>query len=117
MQSLQDAGVTELNYAMSTFTRNGVKQQLASPDLEADSHGSRVSVVPEGILVQASENGRLSLLVTRIDDRTQVEANLDGVTGYEDVEIIFSPADLRANDTSRVPSPHSSTRFGSHVSH
>lgn len=99
VQSLQDAGITELNYAMSTFTQNGVKKQLASPDLEADSQGTRVSVVPEGILVQRSEDGRLSLLVTRIDDKTQVEANRDGVTGYEDVEIIVSPADLLANDT------------------
>jgi len=99
VQSLQDAGVTELNYAMGTFTRNGQKRQLASPDLEADSQGSRVSVVPEGILVQRSEDGRLSLLVTRIDDRTAVEANRDGVTGFEDVEIIVSPADLLANDT------------------
>ncbi|MEW5888860.1 MAG: cadherin-like domain-containing protein [Pseudomonadota bacterium] len=99
VQTLAEAGITELNYAMSTFTRNGVKRQLASPDLEADSQGSRVSVVQEGILVQRSEDGRLSLLVTRIDDRTQVEANRDGVSGYEDVEIIVSPADLLANDT------------------
>jgi hypothetical protein len=56
-------------------------------------------VVPDGILVQASENGHLSLLVTRIDDKTAVEANRDGVTGYEDVEIIVSGADLLANDT------------------
>lgn len=99
VQTLDALGVTELNYAMSTFTQNGVKKQLASPDLEADSQGTRVSVVPEGILVQASENGRLSLLVTRIDDKTAVEANRDGVTGYEDVEIIVSGADLLANDT------------------
>ncbi|MDA8254092.1 MAG: hypothetical protein M0Z99_00375 [Betaproteobacteria bacterium] len=99
VQTLDALGVTELNYAMSTFTQNGVKKQLASPDLEADSQGTRVSVVPEGILVQASENGHLSLLVTRIDDKTQVEANRDGVTGYEDVEIIVSGADLLANDT------------------
>jgi Ca2+-binding RTX toxin-like protein len=99
VQTLDALGVTELNYAMSTFTQNGVKKQLASPDLDADSQGTRVSVVPEGILVQASENGHLSLLVTRIDDKTAVEANRDGVTGYEDVEIIVSGADLLANDT------------------
>lgn len=99
VQTLDTLGITELNYAMSTFTQNGVKKQLASPDLEADSQGTRFSVVPEGILVQASENGHLSLLVTRIDDKTAVEANRDGVTGYEDVEIIVSGADLLANDT------------------
>ncbi|HMV04935.1 MAG TPA: cadherin-like domain-containing protein [Accumulibacter sp.] len=104
----QDAGevvglaaldVSELNYAMGTLTRSGVKQQLASPDLQADREGSRVSVVPEGILVQASEDGHLSLLVTRVDDNTAVEANRDGIAGYEDVEIIVSSADLLANDT------------------
>ena len=99
VQTLDALGITELNYAMSTFTQNGAKKQLASPDLDADSQGTRVTVVPEGILVQASENGHLSLLVTRIDDKTAVEANRDGVNGYEDVEIIVSAADLLANDT------------------
>lgn len=99
VQGLDALGVTELNYAMGSFTQNGVKKQLASPDLVADSQGTRLSVVPEGILVQASENGHLSLFVTRIDDKTAVEVNRDGVTGYEDVEIIVSGADLLANDT------------------
>ncbi|MBS4018314.1 MAG: cadherin-like domain-containing protein [Dechloromonas sp.] len=99
VQTLEAAGITELNYAMGTFTQHGVKKQLGSPDLEADSQGTRVSVVPEGILVQRSEDGRLSLVVTRIDDKTAVEANRDGVSGYEDVEIIVSTADLLANDT------------------
>lgn len=99
VQTLDALGITEFNYAMSTFTQNGQKKQLASPDLEADKDGTRVSVVPEGILVQRSEDGRLSLLVTRIDDKTAVEANRDGATGYEDVEIIINPADLLANDT------------------
>lgn len=99
VQGLATFGVSELNYAMGTFTQNGTLKQLASPDLEADKEGTRITVVPEGILVQASENGHLSLLVTRIDDKTAVEANRDGVTGYEDVEIIVSAADLLANDT------------------
>ena len=99
VQGLATFGVSELNYAMGTFTQNGTLKQLASPDLEADKEGTRVTVVPEGILVQTSENGHLSLLVTRVDDKTAVEANRDGVTGYEDVEIIVSAADLLANDT------------------
>ena len=97
--SLADLGITELNYAMSTFTQNGQVKQLASPDLEADKDGIRISVVPEGILVQNSGSGQISLLVTRIDDLTAVEANRDGVTGFEDVETIISSADLLANDT------------------
>ena len=36
--------------------------------------------------------------VTRIDDRTVIEANRDGFTGYEDTEAILSGADLLAND-------------------
>jgi hypothetical protein len=99
VQGLDALGVSELNYAMGTFTQAGQQKQLASPDLDADRDGTRVSVVPEGILVQASADGRLSLLVTRIDDRTAVEANRDGITGYEDVELIVSGADLLANDT------------------
>jgi Ca2+-binding RTX toxin-like protein len=99
VQGLDALGVSELNYAMGTFTQAGQQKQLASPDLEADKEGTRVTVVPEGILVQASADGHLSLLVTRIDDKTAVEANRDGVSGYEDVELIVSGADLLANDT------------------
>lgn len=99
VQALDVLGVTELNYAMGTVTQNGAKKQLASPDLDADSQGSRVSVMPEGILVQASENGRLSLVVTRIDDKTMLEANRDGIAGYEDTELIVSCADLLENDS------------------
>ncbi|WP_161993351.1 Ig-like domain-containing protein, partial [Lacisediminimonas profundi] len=98
VQGLDALGVTELNYAMGTYTDDGQRKQLASPDLEADREGTRVTVVNEGILIQASENGHLSLLVTRIDDKTAVEPNRDGVTGIEDVEIIVNGADLTAND-------------------
>ncbi|BBP04401.1 hypothetical protein TPL01_21200 [Sulfuriferula plumbiphila] len=97
--TLAALGITELNYSMGTFTRNGQVRQLASPDLEADRDGTRINVVPEGILVQSSGSDRISLLVTRIDDLTAVEANRDGVTGFEDVETIISAADLLANDT------------------
>ena len=54
-------------------------------------------IVPEGIIVETS-SGHTSLLVTRIDDRTVIEANRDGFTGYEDTEAIVSGADLLAND-------------------
>ncbi len=98
-QTLTDLGITELNYSMGTFTQNGQIKQLASPDLEADKDGTRINVVPEGILVQSSGSDQISLLVTRIDDLTALEANRDGVTSFEDVETIISSADLLANDT------------------
>jgi Ca2+-binding RTX toxin-like protein len=97
--SLNAVGITELNYSMGAFQQNGQAKQLASPDLEADTEGTRVNLVPEGILVQSSANSTLSLLVTRIDDLTALEANRDGVTSYEDVETIISGTDLLANDT------------------
>lgn len=97
-KTLADLGITELNYSMGRFVQNGEAKQLASPDLEADAEGTRVNIVPEGIIAESS-NGDISLLVTRIDDKTVVEANRDGISGYEDVEIIVSAADLLANDT------------------
>lgn len=69
--TLGELGITELNYAMGTFTQNGVKKLLSSPDLEADTTGVKVNVVPVGILIDSSTDG-LSLLVTRIDDMTAV---------------------------------------------
>lgn len=95
--TLGELGITELNYAMGTFTQNGVKKLLSSPDLEADTAGIKVNVVPEGILIDSSSDG-LSLLVTRIDDMTAVQANQDGISGYEDIEMIVSGTDLLAND-------------------
>ncbi|MBD3810941.1 MAG: cadherin-like domain-containing protein, partial [Betaproteobacteria bacterium] len=99
-RALSALGITELNYSMGTFTQNGQVKQLASPNLDADKEGTLINVVPEGILLQNSGDGQISLLVTRVDDLSAVvEANRDGVTGYEDTETIISGADLLANDT------------------
>ena len=95
---LSALGITSLNYTMGTFEQDGQLRQLASPDLAADTSGARTHVVPEGIVVETTE-GRISLLVTRVDDRGAVEANRDGITTYEDTETIVSTADLVANDT------------------
>jgi len=83
---------------MGTFTQNGQLKQLASPDLVADTQGTRTHVVPEGIIIQTSQ-GQTSLLVTRVDDKSLLEANRDGITSFEDTETIISAADLLANDT------------------
>ncbi len=97
-KTLAQLGITSLNYAMGTFERNGQVSELSSPDLVADTQGTITYTVPEGIIVQTSQ-GHTSLLATRIDDRSVIEANRDGVTGYEDTELIISAADLMANDT------------------
>jgi hypothetical protein len=98
LKTLAQLGITELNYAMGTFTQNGQLKQLASPDVAADTQGTRTHVVPEGIILQSS-NGSTSLLVTRVDDKSLLKANRDGVTGYENTETLISAADLLANDT------------------
>ncbi len=96
--SLTDLGITELNYAMGTYTRDGQKFEMSSPDLDADAQGIRFNIVPQGVLIQASDDQQLSLLVTRIDDKTAVEPGRDGVAGIEDVEILIQSADLLSND-------------------
>jgi len=98
LNGLDALGITELNYGMGRFVQNGMIKELGSPDLTADTAGTNINVVPEGIIVETS-GGNISLLVTRIDDLTQVQANRDGVSGYEDIELIISGADLLANDT------------------
>jgi Ca2+-binding RTX toxin-like protein len=96
-QTLSALGITALDYAMGRFERNGQLQEMSSPDLAADTAGTRTHVIPEGIVVETT-SGHTSLLVTRIDDRTVIEANRDGITSYEDIETIVSTADLMAND-------------------
>jgi Ca2+-binding RTX toxin-like protein len=98
MTTMADLGINELNYAMGTFTRNGQKFQMSSPDLDADTKGIRVNVVPQGVLIEASDDRKLSLLVTRIDNKTAVEPGRDGVAGIEDVEILINGSDLLTND-------------------
>jgi len=98
VQTLGTLGISALDYAMGTFTQNGQFKQLASPDLVADTQGTRTHVVPEGIILQTSQ-GQTSLLVTQIDDKSLLEANRDGITSFEDTETIISAADLLANDT------------------
>jgi hypothetical protein len=53
-QGLSALGISELNYAMGTFTQNGQYKQLASPDLEADKDGTCFTVVPEGTLFKST---------------------------------------------------------------
>ncbi len=96
-QALSALGITALDYAMGRFEQNGQLKEMSSPDLAADTAGTRTHVVPEGIVVETT-SGHTSLLVTRIDDRTVIEANRDGITSYEDIEAIVSTADLMAND-------------------
>lgn len=98
VKSMADLGISALNYGMGTFTQNGTVKQMASPDLAADAQGVSTHVVPEGIIIQTSQ-GQISLLATRVDDKSAISANRDGVTGYEDTELLISSADLLANDT------------------
>lgn len=96
--SLAQNGITSLNYAMGTFMQNGVTRQMASPDLVADTAGSRINVVPQGILL-GSTDGKVSLIVTRVDHPATGQANADRLTGIENTELIVAAADLLANDT------------------
>ncbi len=95
---LAGLGITALNYTTGRFTQNGQTRQLASPEIAADTAGTAAHVIPEGILVN-SGNGGISLLATHVDDLSALAANRDGVTGFEDTEVIVSGADLLANDT------------------
>ena len=104
-KTLTALGITELNYSLGTFTQvnatTGMTQvkQFSSPDLEADKDGTRVTVVPVEIMAQASADGKLSLLVSRVDDRTHLHTNREGITWCEDIDTIVNSRDLLANDT------------------
>jgi hypothetical protein len=97
VSSLDSLGISELDYTHGRFTQNSQTRQLASPELTADTAGTRAHVIPEGILVETTGQG-LSLIATHVDDLSQLEANRDGLTGFEDTELIVSAVDLTAND-------------------
>lgn len=82
-----------------TVFREIKPKKLGSATMESDKDGTRFTVVSEGILVQTSVYSHLSLLNTRIDDRTALESNRDGINGFEDIETIVSSTALLANDT------------------
>lgn len=113
--SLNELGISELNYAMGTFTQSSIVKQLGSPDLEADTKGVQVNVVPEGIIITTSD-GDVSLIVDGVYDLSQndlpssmtvdnvndysaIQAGMDGIIGYEDVELIVDSHALLANDS------------------
>jgi len=111
MQSLSDMGITELNYAMGTFTQNGVAKQMTSTDLTADTFGETYTQADGGILIQ-NTNGEINLVVNQIDDQSVISPGQDGKTFLEDggatngnatteqkFFVTFAVADLLANDT------------------
>jgi hypothetical protein len=55
--ALAGLGISELDYASGRFIANGQTRQLASPQITADTAGTRTHVVPEGILVQTTAGG------------------------------------------------------------
>ncbi len=97
LATLAELGITELNYNMGTFTQNGQIKEMSSPDLTADTAGTRSFAVPEGIVVETS-NGEVSLNVTQVDDLSVLSPNRDGVTTLEDHEMVIDSALLLAND-------------------
>uniref|UniRef100_UPI003D0C101E Ig-like domain-containing protein n=1 Tax=Sedimenticola sp. TaxID=1940285 RepID=UPI003D0C101E len=98
MQALDDLGITELNYSMGTFTQDGVQKQLGSPDLEADKDGTRVTLVPEGIIIEKSADGSMTLIVTSATDNSNNVPNGDIVNGVEDKTTTILASILLAND-------------------
>ncbi len=96
--ALDGLNISELDYAHGRYTLGGQTRQMASPEIEADTAGTRTHVIPEGILVETTQGG-LSLIATHVDDLSALEANRDGVAGFEDTELIVAAADLLANDT------------------
>ncbi|MBI5330242.1 MAG: cadherin-like domain-containing protein, partial [Betaproteobacteria bacterium] len=97
LSALGSLGISELDYAQGRFTQNGGVKALVSADLTAAAVGSRSYSTPIGLVVQSS-SGQISVLATRVDDRSALAPNRDGVYAYEDVELIVAPADLLAND-------------------
>ena len=94
-KSLASLGITSLDYTLGSYEANGQVREMSSPNLEADSVGSRARVLADGsgILIQSS-NGQVSLLVTRVDDLSNVQPNEDHATTLEDTETDILASDL-----------------------
>ncbi|EJN10300.1 Ca2+-binding protein, RTX toxin [Herbaspirillum sp. YR522] len=98
VRSLQEWGITALQYALGTYDRNGQTYQLASPDLQADAVGVRTHVVEGGIIVESS-NGSVSMIVTKLDDLSNIAPGMDRVAnGIEDIPLNILANDLLKND-------------------
>jgi Ca2+-binding RTX toxin-like protein len=82
-KKLAELGITEIDYQMGRFMRNGQYYALGSPELEADEHGTKVNVTPAGIRVE-STNGEIKLYVTRV---TSFSAGNDGFALPEDGDL------------------------------
>lgn len=81
LKSLSELGITELDYVNGRFTRNGELFALKSDQLEADSEGSRINVVNNGIVIDYS-NGTSQFIVSKV---TSLAGGADRVNGlFED---------------------------------
>jgi len=57
LNGLDALGITELNYGMGRFVQNGVVKELGSPDLMADTEGTRVNYLTR---IGANQNGTVA---------------------------------------------------------
>ena len=88
LKSLSELGITELDYVNGRFVRNGNFFALKSNQLEADTYGTRVNLVENGIVVQDSD-GTQKFIVTSV---TSLEGGADIVSGlFEDGDPLGKP--------------------------
>jgi VCBS repeat-containing protein len=88
IKSLADLGITELDYTNGRFVRNGDYFALKSDQLEADTFGSRVNLVENGIVVQDS-NGTQQFIISRVTSLAGGPDRVDGL--FEDGDPFGAP--------------------------
>lgn len=113
LKKLDELGITELDYNLNRFIQNGRGKLLASKDLDADvTGGVHFSMAPNGIEVHTSDDGKITLYVTKLDETTPIVGGSDFVTVNENQAAVLSlwgQGGLLNNDdygTPGVPNPY-----------
>ena len=85
-KSLADMGISSIHYNRGSYDKNGQSLQVSSVDLQVDSAGMKVEQVAGGIKIE-STNGKVSVLVTKTDDLSNIAPGKDGVQAIEDIQL------------------------------
>lgn len=96
-KSLAEMGISRIHYNRGSYERGAQTLQMVSVDLAVDSVGTRVDTVPGGIRIESS-NGKVSVLVTKTADLSNLAPGNDGVQGLEDTQLDMLASSLLAND-------------------
>src|SRR5262249_10347107 len=81
LKSMADLGITQIDYGNNRCTQNGQLHYMSSGELDADTQGTRVNLVGNGIVIQQSD-GTQRFIIRQVTGLVGGDDVIEGV--FED---------------------------------